>query len=92
MPASLIRYETPQAALAAAVDHVGSQAAFARLLSIAQPSVWKWLHKGKALPAEHVLAVEAETGISRHVLRPDIYGAQPTSTPPAPFGDMEPAR
>jgi DNA-binding transcriptional regulator YdaS (Cro superfamily) len=45
----------------------------ARLLGIAQPSVWYWLHKAKPLPAEHVLTVEAATGISRHDLRPDIY-------------------
>ncbi|MFZ3485308.1 transcriptional regulator [Sphingomonas sp. 3-13AW] len=52
---------------------IGSQAAMARLLGIAQPSVWKWLQAEKPLPAEHVLKVEEATGISRHDLRPDIY-------------------
>ena len=33
-------------------------------------SVFKW----KQVPAEHVLKVEALTGISRHTLRPDVYG------------------
>lgn len=31
------------------------------------------MQSGKRLPAEHVLAVEAATGVSRHLLRPDIY-------------------
>lgn len=45
----------------------------ARICGLAQPSVWKWLQSGKRLPAEHVLKVEAATGVSRHLLRPDIY-------------------
>ncbi len=44
-----------------------------RLLGLAQPSIWAWVDKKKPLPAEHVLAVEAATGISRHDLRPDLY-------------------
>ena len=63
-------------ALQAAVDQAGSQVAFAAICGVAQPSVWKWLHVSKQLPAEHVLAVESATGVSRHFLRPDIY---PTS-------------
>lgn len=64
---------TPESALKEAVDCLGSQGRFARLCGVRQPSVWKWLNKGKSLPAQHVLAVEAATGISRHDLRPDIY-------------------
>lgn len=56
-----------------AVEKAGSQSAFARLLGVSQPSVWAWIKGRKLLPAEHVLKVEAETGISRHDLRPDIY-------------------
>lgn len=70
--------ESPQAALREAVSSVGSQGAMARLLGVAQPSVWKWLANGKPLPAEHVLAVEAATGVSRHDLRPDIYPREDT--------------
>ncbi len=62
--------ETP---LAEAVRKVGSQSAFARLIRKDQSTVWEWLDKNKPLPAEHVLAVEAATGVSRHDLRPDIY-------------------
>ena len=64
---------SPEQALVDAVTAMGSQAALAKLCGVAQPSVHKWIRAGKALPAEHVLAVEAATGISRHELRPDIY-------------------
>lgn len=62
-----------ETALQRAVTKVGSQSAFARLLGVSQPTVWAWLNEDKPLPAEHVLKVESETGISRHDLRPDIY-------------------
>ncbi|MEG8040474.1 YdaS family helix-turn-helix protein [Sphingomonas sp. LR60] len=55
------------------MQHLGGQAATARLLGITQPSVWAWLKNGKPLPGEHVLKVEGATGISRHDLRPDLY-------------------
>lgn len=64
---------TPNEALKRAVAVLGGQTAMARLLGISQPSVWYWVDKGRALPPEHVLAVEEATGISRHDLRPDIY-------------------
>jgi DNA-binding transcriptional regulator YdaS (Cro superfamily) len=63
---------SPTEALAAAVERAGSQSAFARICGVGQPAVWKWL-QGKHLPAEHVLTAERETGVSRHLLRPDLY-------------------
>ena len=60
-------------ALARAVRKAGSQTAFGNLLGKRQSVVHDWLRHGRPLPAEHVLAVEAATGISRHDLRPDIY-------------------
>jgi DNA-binding transcriptional regulator YdaS (Cro superfamily) len=66
-------HESPQDALRAAVAAVGSQSALARLVGVTQPAVSIWLRKGDALPPEHVIAVEAATGVSRHDLRPDIY-------------------
>lgn len=65
--------ESPAATLKRAVSIVGSQSATGRLLGVSQRAVWKWLSEGKHLPAEHVLKVEAATGISRHDLRPDLY-------------------
>ena len=64
---------TPAAALRRAVEKLGSQAAMAELCMVTPTAVWKWLDQGKALPAEHVLRAERETGVSRHDLRPDIY-------------------
>lgn len=67
--------ETPSPfhALEIAVDRAGSQSEFARVCGVTQPAVWKWLQSSKRIPAEYVLRVEAATGVSRHLLRPDIY-------------------
>lgn len=70
---------TPFEALTAAVASAGSQAAMGRLLGVSQPTVWKWLQSTKRLPAEHCLAVETATGVSKHLLRPDIYPADLSS-------------
>jgi DNA-binding transcriptional regulator YdaS (Cro superfamily) len=64
---------TPFEALELAREKAGGQAALARICERSQPSVWKWFQSSKRLPAEHVLRVEAATGVSRHWLRPDIY-------------------
>ncbi|MFI8667129.1 transcriptional regulator [Qipengyuania sp. NPDC077410] len=82
--------ESPVAALKAAIAKIGSQGALARFLGISQPSVWKWVSKGKVLPAQHVLKVEAETGISRHDLRPDLYPREDGPAQP-PVGNPSPA-
>ena len=68
-------------ALREAIEKIGSQSAMARLLQVTQGSVSKWLSRRKPLPGEHVLAVEAATGVSKHRLRPDIYGPDPTDAP-----------
>ncbi len=68
---------SPFEALRSAIERAGSQTAFARICGVGQPAVWKWLQSSKRLPAGHVLAVEAKTGVSRHHLRPDIYPLDP---------------
>ncbi|QXT34312.1 helix-turn-helix domain-containing protein [Sphingomonas sanguinis] len=70
-------------ALREAVRRVGSQGAMARLLGIKQPSVWAWIKRGKALPPQHVLLVEEHTGVSRFILRPDIYRQEHDAPSPA---------
>lgn len=62
----------------------------ARLLGLAQPSVWRWVKEGKSLPAEHVLKVEAATAVSRHDLRPDLYPREDEPAHP-PAGMNRPA-
>jgi TorA maturation chaperone TorD len=56
-----------------AIRVAGGVGALARKIGIAQPSVSNWSH----VPAERVLSVEAATGVSRAVLRPDLYGEHP---------------
>ncbi len=52
-----------------AINAVGGIAALARRLGIAQPSVSTWTR----IPAERVLTIETLTGVSRDLLRPDLY-------------------
>jgi DNA-binding transcriptional regulator YdaS (Cro superfamily) len=64
---------TPYQALLQAVDAAGSLAALARLCGVSTTAVWKWVQSAKRISPEYVLRVEDATGISRHLLRPDIY-------------------
>ena len=64
---------TPFQALEHATMVAGSQSALARICHVSQTAVWKWIQSSKRLPAEYVLLVENATGVSRHLLRPDIY-------------------
>jgi len=72
-------HPTPLEALRLAVSHAGTQSAFARDLGVSQAAVWKWLHHSERMPAEYVLKAERRYGVSRHLLRPDIY---PLELPP----------
>ena len=56
-----------------AITAAGGVGALARKIGIAQPSVSNW----SRVPAERVLTVEAVTGVSRSVLRPDLYSERP---------------
>nr|WP_317893806.1 YdaS family helix-turn-helix protein [uncultured Sphingomonas sp.] len=76
----------PADALQVAVQRASSQSALARLCGVSQPAVSKWVRQGKHLPAEHVLTVERATGVSRHLLRPDLYPAESPASLSAPGG------
>jgi TorA maturation chaperone TorD len=56
-----------------AIAAAGGVGALAQKIGIAQPSVSNW----SRVPAERVLTVEAVTGVSRAVLRPDLYRERP---------------
>jgi TorA maturation chaperone TorD len=64
-----------------AIDAAGGVAQLARRIGIAQPSVSNW----ERVPAQRVIAVEAATGVSRKVLRPDLFGE-----PPVTHGTVDP--
>jgi DNA-binding transcriptional regulator YdaS (Cro superfamily) len=74
-------YDSPHQAFVHATQQLGGQSAMARLTGKHQTIVRERLVKGQPLWAEHVLAVESATGVSRHDLRPDIY---PRDLAPAP--------
>lgn len=77
---------TPYEALLAAVDRAGSQSALTRLVGCSNTAVWKWVQSSKRMPAEFVLRAEQATGVSRHLLRPDIYPVEVPHAPPAWHG------
>jgi DNA-binding transcriptional regulator YdaS (Cro superfamily) len=45
-------------------------------LGVNKSTLWRW-EEGQ-VPAERVLEVERVTGVSRHALRPDVFGPQPS--------------
>lgn len=65
-------------ALERAREIAGGSSALARKLGITPQAVLQW----KNAPAERVLGVERETGVSRYDLRPDVFGS-PTADPVA---------
>ncbi len=61
--------------IAAAVERTGTgQAGLARLLGVTPQAVNQWVNGNRPVPSRHVLAIERATGVSRHELRPDVFG------------------
>lgn len=58
-----------------AIRVAGSVSELARRIGISQPSVSSW----DRVPVERVVSVESATGVSRAVLRPDLFAATPAS-------------
>jgi DNA-binding transcriptional regulator YdaS (Cro superfamily) len=56
-----------------AIAQAGSVSDLAESLGITPQTVSQWAR----VPAERALQVEGITGVSRHILRPDIYGEPP---------------
>src|SRR5437588_2074944 len=69
-----------------AIRVAGGVGALARKIGISQPSVSNWAR----VPAERVVSVEAVTGVSRSVLRPDLYDDTSSST--ADLDEVDAAR
>ncbi|MEQ1718796.1 MAG: Cro/CI family transcriptional regulator [Hyphomicrobium sp.] len=57
------------AGLEAAIHSAGSICQLARLLGLSQPTVSVW----RRVPPHRVIQIEALTGVSRRILRPDLY-------------------
>jgi len=60
-----------------AVEKLGGPTKAATTLGVKNPSVVaNWRTRGR-VPPERVLEIEALTGVSRHDLRPDVFGPKP---------------
>ena len=60
-----------------AISEMGGPTKAATTLGISNPSVvLNWIARGQ-VPAHRVLDVEKASGISRHALRPDVFGEMP---------------
>ena len=65
-------------AIDTAIDrHGAGQAGIARLLGVSPQAVSQWVAGSRPVPPRHAMAIEAATGVSRHDLRPDIFGPAP---------------
>lgn len=71
---------TPQEAFSTALDRAGSQAALAAIVGKRQPAISKRLNGSCRAEPDEVLAIERNLGVSRHLLRPDIFCGVPTAT------------
>ncbi len=57
-----------------AIEVAGGQGALARLLKVHPALVSQWRTGRRPVAARHILSIEAMTEVSRHELRPDIFG------------------
>lgn len=70
-----MRNMTPQEALRTACQKAGGTSALSLKIGITSQAVSQW----ERVPASRVLDVERETGVSRYLLRPDVFGEQVTA-------------
>lgn len=77
-PPALVDMDCDDSPLNRAISIAGSQQKLADLLGTTQALIWFWLKSSKrGVPAERCIPIEKATGISRHELRPDIFGPAP---------------
>lgn len=65
---------TPQQAFNEALQRAGSQAALAIVVGKKQPAISKRLNGSCRAEPDEAVAIERKLGVSRHLLRPDIFG------------------
>lgn len=65
-------------ALTRAIESAGGVSKLASSIGANQNVVSNWKKRGK-VPAQQCIAVESATGISRHELRPDVFGDKEAS-------------
>ncbi|HGM5918304.1 TPA: transcriptional regulator [Stenotrophomonas maltophilia] len=62
----------------------GGQAALARRLGVSPQQLNQWVKAARPVPPKHALSIERVTGVSRHALRPDVFGPSPDTREEAP--------
>ena len=62
-------------AIQTAIDRYAMpQAAVARHLQVTPQAVHQWVKGVRPVPPRLVLVIEADTGVTRYELRPDVFG------------------
>jgi DNA-binding transcriptional regulator YdaS (Cro superfamily) len=79
---------TPFEAFELAVSRATGQSAFARVVGCTPGNISQLIRKRAVLPGRFVLAAEREFGVSRHLLRPDLYPHDAASPAPSPMGGV----
>jgi DNA-binding transcriptional regulator YdaS (Cro superfamily) len=67
------QYRGAFAAFERSVEVAGGQVPFANVCRCTQGNISQLLQKKSLLPVRFVLKVEANFGVPRHLLRPDVY-------------------
>lgn len=60
-----------------AIDAAGGVSALAACLQVKPPTVYQWRKGSRPVSPRLTLSIESLFGISRHDLRPDIFGPSP---------------
>jgi len=68
-----------------AIEAAGGVSALADRLAVKPPTVSQWRSGVRPVPPRLALQIEALTGVSRHDLRPDVFGPAPEGQ----GGDMQ---
>jgi TorA maturation chaperone TorD len=83
-----LRVKMRDSGLQLAINAAGGIAALAKRLGISQPSVSNW----NRIPADRVTSVESVTGVSRALLRPDLFDGALLNTLSREVDDIDQAR
>ena len=62
-----------------AIEAAGGVSALADKLGVKPPTVSQWRSSVRPVPPRLALRIEGLTGVSRHGLRPDIFGQAPAA-------------
>lgn len=60
-----------------AISAAGGVSALANRLGVKSPTVSQWRHGVRPVPPRLAIQIESITGVSRHDLRPDVFGPAP---------------